>query len=89
MTGWTHSGMDCHAGAAGLVQRRTVQPNVSAATGVESVNPASAAKKKVRDISEAFPSSHAPDRGRTKQQVVGNYPSKARGRPRNREIQRA
>ncbi len=28
-------------------------------------------------------------RGRTKQQVVGNYPSKARGRPRNREIQRA
>lgn len=28
-------------------------------------------------------------RGRTKQQVVGNYPSKARGRLRNREIQRA
>jgi hypothetical protein len=28
-------------------------------------------------------------RGRTKQQVVGNYPSKARGRPRHRKIQRA
>jgi hypothetical protein len=51
----------------GLPRRRTwarakesVQPNVSAATGVESVNPASTAKKKVRDISEAFPSSSTP-----------------------------
>ena len=49
-----------------VTPRRTVQPNVSAATGVEIVNPASATKKEVRDISKAFPSSSTPpdQRGR-------------------------